>query len=299
MGVNEETKEYCLQKWNSEDDRIQYFKDHFDEFNNSLTEELGDCMDLLMKKLDYYSHKSINQEYKRLHTRLLEEYDLNLDDTIFTVLKSQRNTFNSSYEYMIEYKLINNINKHCIIPELSDWYDKENWNNINNIVFIDDFCGSGKTFCDYIETIKDKLLCKILFYVVVHIMEDGLDEINKYAKQNKINIIIVCNNIKRAAFSSDKNLEEKKDVFEKECRKKYISKKDIFGYEQTEALVAFFENTPNNTIGILRKDTGKNRALFPRKIEKKPLWQMKEKRKQKAKNNYVRATKSGQKGRIS
>lgn len=83
-------------------------------------------------------------------------------------------------------------------------------------------------------------------------------------------------------------LSENKEVFKKESRELGIKEHEILGFQETEALVAFYENTPNNTLGIFIKDTSKNKALFPRKIDHRPSFMdMKNRRERKKDNNYV------------
>ena len=61
------------------------------------------------------------------------------------------------------------------------------------------------------------------------------------------------------------------------------------GYSCTESLVAFFNDTPNNTLGIFWKNTDKNDALFPRNQEEKPAWmKFREDKKDRMKSNYAR-----------
>ena len=71
---------------------------------------------------------------------------------------------------------------------------------------------------------------------------------------------------------------------------------DIYGYSCTESLVAFFNDTPNNTLGIFWKNTDKNDALFPRNHEEKPAWmKFRENKKERMKSNYIRK-KAGYRG---
>ena len=56
------------------------------------------------------------------------------------------------------------------------------------------------------------------------------------------------------------------------------------------ALVAFYNNTPNNTLGIIRYDTKSYTSLFPRKNDHVPHWMQLKKRKQgRTRANYNNA----------
>ena len=59
--------------------------------------------------------------------------NVNFDNSVFTILKSQRCTMNSSYEYLFEYKNLNQISKYSIVPDINDCIEKE---YIQNIVIL-------------------------------------------------------------------------------------------------------------------------------------------------------------------
>jgi hypothetical protein len=76
-----------------------------------------------------------------------------------------------------------------------------------------------------------------------------------------------------------------------------IPEKEIFGFEMSESLMAFYNNTPNNTLGIFRYDTEKYKSIFPRKNDKRPLWQrMKEEKEIRKKQNYNAVVRSSADG---
>ena len=287
--MTDEIIEFCIAKWQTtseEDERIKYFIENKDNFYRGFTVEMKQCIDSFLKGFDYYSHRTINREYKNLHNNLLEVQNVDIDYSVFTILKSQDKSYNSSYSYTNEYKNINGISSESIYPELSDCFDEEWWDNVDNVIFIDDFCGSGKTFTDYLEMVKLNISHKKIFYVVVHMMEKGLEHINYYAELNNLDITVICNHYSEPAFASKSN-EKYKEDFEKLSRDRQIANKHIMGFDNTQALVAFPENTPNNTLGLFRFDTEKNTSLFPRKKERKPAFKMKDKRIQRGKNNYA------------
>lgn len=82
----------------------------------------------------------------------------------------------------------------------------------------------------------------------------------------------------------------KRKCFKEESQKLDLYKdNDIFGFLGVESLVSFFNDTPNNTLGVFWKNTSKNKALFPRNIEEKPAWmKFKENKKQRNTSNYSR-----------
>ena len=59
------------------------------------------------------------------------------------------------------------------------------------------------------------------------------------------------------------------------------------GFNKTQALIAFSENTPNNTFGIFWKYTERNNPLFPRKDSKQSsVEEMREDKKARKEANY-------------
>ena len=55
---------------------------------------------------------------------------------------------------------------------------------------------------------------------------------------------------------------------------------DIWGKGNAEGLVSFYNNTPNDTLGIFWKETNENEPLFPRNNDIRPKWRkMKKNRK--------------------
>lgn len=282
--------ENCISRWGKKDDRIKYFSDNYDKYMGSLSPEMKEIIDNLLDHFDYYSHNEINKHLTKLHKKIMEIDDLDIDNSVFCVLKSQRCTINSSYEYLIEYRHLNDLSKYSIIPEMSDLVKGRYWDNIKNVIFIDDFCGSGKTFIDYIKNNIEYISHKNIIYAVIHIMESAIKAIEEYAEKNNLSILVVYENIKCAAFNISEELREKKENFQIESEAMDLhGDNDIFGFKKTEALLAFFNNTPNNTLGVFWKQTSKNNPLFPREQDTRPGWmKLKQEKKQRKESNYLR-----------
>lgn len=293
LSMSDEIIEFCKKKWEAEEDdpRVKYFIDNKADFYKDLTGKMKDLIDSFLKDFDYYSHKSVNIEYKQLHYHLLKAYGIDICNSIITVLKSQDNTYNSSYYTVGEYMIINNISEDLVYPDIRDCFDILLWEVAENVIFIDDFCGTGDTFCDYVNIIKSDLGNKKVFYIVVHAMQQGIDRIKEFCDINSINIQVICNHISEPVFCNN-DYKSYKAEFERMSKERNIYKKYIFGYKHSEALVAFYRNTPNNTLGIFWYDSDKNKSIFPRKNNKSVPRLMKEKRKQKEASNYVCSQKS-------
>ena len=279
----------CITRWNDSDEKIEAFKKKLPQYLEQLSPQMREILLKLLEYFDYYSHQIVNGYLKQLHTEVMSYENVELGNSVFCVLKSQRGTINSSYEYLIEYRHLNGISKYSIVPDLHD-LTSEYLDNIENMILIDDFCGSGKTFIDYLETNKKIFSGKHVIYIVIHMMKEALERIQEYAIENQMNIDVISSKSSEKAFSITDDLGEKRECFKVEAQKLGLRKDtDIYGYSCTESLVAFFNDTPNNTLGIFWKNTDKNDALFPRNQEEKPAWmKLKENRKHRMESNYVR-----------
>ena len=286
----------CITRWNDSDEKIIAFQSKLPQDLEQLSPQMREILVSLLEYFDYYSHQTVNGYLKQLHTEAMSCENVELGNSVFCVLKSQRGTINSSYEYLIEYRHLNGISKYSIVPDLHD-IDGEYLDNIENVILLDDFCGSGKTFLDYLKNNKELFSGKHVIYIVIHIMEEALERIREYAEENQMNIDVVSSRSREKAFSITDALEVRRECFKAESQKLGLHKDmDIYGYSCTESLVAFFNDTPNNTLGIFWKNTDKNDALFPRNHEEKPAWmKFRENKKERMKSNYIRK-KAGYRG---
>ena len=83
-------------------------------------------------------------------------------------------------------------------------------------------------------------------------------------------------------------------MFVEECKNIGVNPQYSLGKDESEGLVAFYNNTPNNTIGVFWQDTGNNKAIFPRDYGALPVWEMtpkemKKRKKERKINNYMAA----------
>ena len=277
----------CLTRWQSRDEKISYFEEKLPDSLEHMTSEMRSIFLLLLEEFDYYSHKHINNDLAELHKKIMSLNDVDTDNSVFSILKSQKDILNSSCEYLMEYRNLNGLDKSLFYIDING-LKMEYWEYISNIILIDDFCGSGNTLMNFVDKYKEIIKSKKVVYAVIYCMERGRKNIENYAKINLINIEIVSIRNGIAAFERNEELKSKRVLFSSESKKLGLKKDiDIYGYDQTEALVAFYNDTPNNTLGVFWKDTEHNTALFPRKRSKKPGWMVMADRKRRQKErNY-------------
>lgn len=277
----------CLTRWQNRDEKISYFEEKLPGSLEHMTSEMRSIFLPLLEEFDYYSHKHINNDLAELHKKIMGLNDVDTDNSVFSILKSQKDILNSSCEYLMEYRNLNGLDKSLFYIDING-LKKEYWEYISNIILIDDFCGSGNTLMNFVDKYKEIIKGKKIVYAVIYCMEKGRKSIESYAENNSINIEIVSIRNGIAAFERNEELRSKRVLFSSESKKIGLKKDtDIYGYDQTEALVAFYNDTPNNTLGVFWKDTEHNTALFPRKRSKKPGWMVMADRKRRQKErNY-------------
>lgn len=286
--------EQHIQRWNptkATDNRLDDFKRKFVEWLSQIPETVQPEVLRLLEGFQYYTHEKTNGLLVSLHELLLAEYSVHFDETIYTFIKSVKNITNSSNDYWTEYKLLNKLNKNvCIVDP--DALDADEWEGIKNIVFIDDCSGSGKTFCDYITERQRRYQGKNIFFITIHIMDEANRQIQKTSGRLNLNIQIVNSTIQSKAFTSklfgdDEKPVEAKDLVVRFSETVKIPRHEILGFEESESLMAFYNNTPNNTLGFLRYDTKCYFSIFPREKTVLPNWRKAAKEKQSRKiRNY-------------
>lgn len=140
-------------------------------------------------------------------------------------------------------------------------------------VFVDDYVGTGKTFIDYFDNYLkynlNILKQKSIFLLVLNISELGQNNILQEFNDKSIKINIISLDVSKKAFDNnfiykEKNCLNKKEIYQNCCERYKINQDYIFGYKDTEALVAMDYNTPNNTLGLFWCESENVNWLFKR-----------------------------------
>lgn len=269
--------EDCIKRWSGDfdvDERLEKFSEKFDEWILQIPEESREIVKTLIFNMSYYSNETVNKWLEKLHKELLEHKEVTDDNTIYAFIKSKDGLSNSSNDYWTNYKAINRINSNLCVENLNV-ITEEQWDFIDNIVFIDDFSGSGKSLIDELKKQPTVYSGKCIFFIALNVMQLAINEINSFAKQFGINIIFLVSDIQKKAF--DRNMfadnAKAKNLVKNMSSDFGIPKSQIFGFKNSESLIAFYNNTPNNTLGFIRYDTEKYCSIFPRRNDPKPIWQ--------------------------
>ncbi|MDC8099569.1 hypothetical protein [Chryseobacterium rhizosphaerae] len=171
--------------------------------------------------------------------------------TLITYPLKHSNAFKSRNNFLIQF----------------DYENIKNTNQYKHIVFIDDFIGSGHSFCKVYssENVK-KWISENNFESVNLLAVVTMFNAKKYLKDRFPDLNIISE-YRSAIFCKEKsplrffgNLDETKRIIEKYKYFKYAP----LGYSDTEAFISFFYGTPNNTLPIVWANTEKWKFLFPR-----------------------------------
>ena len=181
--------------------------------------------------------------------------------------------------------------------------NKKSISNAKCIVFIDDVIGSGRTakrnIADFFQlegiNFKEKRYFLAALYAESSIKKELEAELEKLEYKVKLLVDHEC----RKGFSENyifaENETESKNIImeaEEKIAGKKVGKDQSYalGYENSQLLLSFFYNTPNNTLCMFWKPTETNFPLFVRNSFHRPsLADIKRNREIKRKNAYAMA----------
>jgi hypothetical protein len=241
----------CIERW-GEDSKTQNFSGKLGRFVNQLgtNKELGRVFLDIVKHYNYYSRERLDQLMGKFYNVIVNELKLNENFTIYSRIEDDSKIDSSNF-FLEEFKILNNISNHFSYD--IEKLDIENFDNIQNVIFIDDIIGSGKTVETFFKKNKKKLLKVNCFIFCIELLEEGKSHLEKFFEENDFKCEMICHNLHKKAFSEDhifrENFKESEMLlrdFESGLWRK--NSKNILGYENSQAIVSFFRNTPNNTL---------------------------------------------------
>ena len=270
----------CADKWAKDelDDRINFALDNFDGWTSNYGKEEKELLVKLLHNFDYYSHSSIVEIMKQLNLKIIKEYGISSADSVISVVRKVDGKLNSSYEYWLLHSMISGFGKGMYCDSIND-IDEKYWENIHKEIYVDDCCGTGKQFAKFIKRQQKSFDNKQIILVVIEVVEDAKLYIKSELAKQGLNVEIVAYNTKEKALKN--MIEQEKTLFYKMSQKQEIFTDYVLGFENAEALMAFYNNTPNDTLGLFWFMSKKNKPIFPRELEKKPGWKLSNEEKRK------------------
>ena len=219
----------------------------------------------LLSHFDYYSQNNLSIAVVDLYNKFKKECPD--EEVVFSKVEKDIGTSYSNILFT-EFWLKNNLYDYTQ-DSLSNIISE---NDIKNIVIVDDYFGSGKTIIKYLTKLlqlSDQLKDRNIFILVLEGSFVGKQAIEKFAKDNQLNITIVANKYSKKAFDSDNvysltevdfHRTKYSDIYDKRINNNEYK----FGYGEIEALVSFYYNTPNNTLGLFWQNVCGFHGLFER-----------------------------------
>lgn len=261
----------CVAEWANEgiDKRLEEALNMYDEWSRDFDDEQKHMMSRLLEDFNYYTLRKVNSILQLLHKEAVEKYEISNQDTVVSVVRKKRGLFGSSSLYWLNYIYSSGMSEEIFYDTL-DEIGIDEWINIKKVVFIDDCSGSGETFIKFMKRQRQSFVGKEIILITIEMMEAAKNSIENYAINNGLKIHVMCYNLKEKALH--KFSKEEVNMFVTLSEKRNIESDYVKGYNSTEALMAFYNNTPNNTLGIFWAPTSDNKPIFPRKFDEKPGW---------------------------
>lgn len=284
-------------KWQSQGDQYHLWLDNFKK------EERIYAMYLLSKFM-YFDNETIRELMQRVYEDLYrrpiiyeirkenkltrdeqiieEEFKKKLERTRFlSIGNPSESSAHLLYFFRQENKLERNlfINAHQLYSHTVDGdliIAKTVVDNIDRIVVLDDFCGSGSQAKSFdgefvVNLKKDKPEIKIEYYSLFAI-EKGLNKIRDL-HYDKADAIFVLDNTYKCFSADSRFFTSKEKELKNNCHKmcnRYGRKLEPnypFGYKNGQMLIGFHHNTPNNSLPIFWSERKSWNPIFKRFVK--------------------------------
>lgn len=296
--MNEEKFNYvvekCIKNWGI-DSRTEKLSNKVEQWIEYIDEDDKEIYLKLLYKFRYYNKKSENR-YAEFVVRRIREIDEKISQSLIVPLLKKEEGISGAHKLIRSIQVIGKINSVVCPMNLIKFEQEYDLNFIKNIIIVDDISGTGKTLIDnlqymektypnYFENknvyvtclvttksaqkqINNKIIKANIKYWKYDVIEKAFFEDNIFRKEK-------CNSIKSKVQKYEELLSDKK-------------RSDIFGYKQSELLVAFSDNTPNNTLLSFWKYGANWNPIFPRTgTGSKPDWAKKRRNSQGNLKKYI------------
>ena len=291
--MNSDIKDKFLKRVKYKDKRIESFEADFNRWFGGFSKDEQTVVEVLLDNFDYYSLQFVNEQLHYLYNKLKDDYHVRDIDAAFTHIKKSDGKDNSSNQYYVDFKRINNVNGGNCFDDI-ERIEPNEWPIIKKIVIIDDICGTGGTLDRYLELTNLDFSGKTIYYIVIHALQVGKDYLKCLEEKYNTEIVLISMNTRIKALDIETIRDTNaKEIIEEFSKLNGLNKKYWMGYNDSQGLVAFYNNTPNNTLGLFWDSTDFYKSIFPRVFSEAPSWSrptiksMNEGRKNRKKANYM------------
>ena len=273
MGNNRSHPKYedITSRWGGMDVRHE-FSGRIEKWLSAFPEDEHPLLLNLLGHFFYYSEKKIKERAIALYEKICSECE-NEENIVYIPTHKEYGVGYSSL-FFDNFWLVNNL------------YDRAERNvlgllreNIvpDKIAIVDDFSGTGNTIASTLSDMicaNERIKTAEIFVVVQHVTKRALEFLQTLSVSLSVDLRIIYLDYSEETFKPQYLFEmveaEKKRLnYEDICRRMDVEGKNILGYEQVQSLVAFYYNTPNNTLGLFWKDLDGFSALFSRHNKKR------------------------------
>lgn len=265
------------------DDRINNAFDKFEEWIDKFEKDEKELLAKLLQKFNYYTKSNIEDIIRDLSAESIKKYGISNIDSVISVVRKEDGKYNSSYEYWILHRVVSGLSKEIYYDTIDD-IDESEWNNIKKVVYVDDCSGTGTQFVKFMKRQRKSFLNKQVILIVIEAVEEAKLYIKNELAKKGINIEIIAYATKEKALKN--MLGNEKRTFYDMSEKQRVSKDYIWGFDNAEALMSFYNNTPNDTLGLFWYPSEENKPIFPRNLEEKPGWKMKNSKQKRRRQQY-------------
>ena len=236
--------------------------------------EQFDCeeQEFLLECLKRYSYFRA-AEYKCAIKMIYNKFDIENPNwkehsKIFMMQKENAQASNSA-EFFVNFYKINSIKNECCF-DIEKFI--KNIDLLDNIIFIDDYIGSGDSVIKYLENVLNNnpdIKKKKIHILCLYLTKSGELALKNYAIDNSLNLKIYHYKhgdkfFKEGHYYSGTDLSSKLILYNKICDEKYSDSNYRFGYKNIQSLFSINEDTPNDTLGIFWRKTQNYKPLFTR-----------------------------------
>ena len=252
-------------KWGNKSFRKK-FGQEIDDWLNQFDDYRHEFLLELLRHFDYYLDKKLKAKAKELYEKFRSICLVDETDLIFCKIpKKYKVGFTDLFTGVFWYvnKLYSNTTDDPF--ELFDGVD----DIPNQLVVVDDMSGSGGSFIKFYEEFIKKypqMRKTKVYFLVLNLSTVAIKRIEHFAKENGLEIELVCLEQQSPAFKKDYIFE--KPIYEifdyLEMCNDFNIKGDQLGYKNVQSLVSFEYNTPNDTLKLFWADTPNYKPLFKR-----------------------------------
>ena len=266
----------------SNKNKISKIKKKFLGYHTEITEErikkflcMFDVNDMelglyILEKVTYYKNSKTNTLIKNLSSKLKQQYDAKNDNDVYFCTMSI-SSGSSTDTILRRLRSVMNMSSSTFDPKFIHLNDlqSEDWKtnrNSRTIIFIDDMIGSGGTVNRLWTGILEYYNCDHKY--VVGVLVGYIDMINQLEHITRFEIIVAEKLQDSLHVFDDQNPwfnDQQKKRIKYYCGLAESRKDFKYGYDNSQSLIIFYDNAPNNAIPILHhKSINWKHPLLPR-----------------------------------